>query len=453
MNDWWMLRRYLEENSQTSFTRLVDKHMKLVYWTCRRDLRDAHLAEDASQAVFILLAQKAAGIRSGVSIAGWLFNTARLVSKNVNRREATRRRYEEQAISNMEQSGALEQTWSTIEPDLNDALAGLNPSDLEAVLLRFCDGLSLQEIADEIGTSEGAARKRVSRAVERLRQQIGRRGATVSSTALEMLLGEHAENTVSAETHSAVLQAIQRVLAGRAPLPAGHHYSLVFKKGAGFIMQASTRKILITCATVALLGAGAAIPLSIWSASRASTFTGMIGYTGPSSYGPTPGAPPTPTINAIDTAYRTASAPANVADMGCAPGNAGAGCVVQFQGGNTLSSDLANAISEHLFQMLRRELDDVTVTETVRPLQLTAGGVIATVDCRIEGKTCMDEILYGSELVKKGTKITFDPTFQDQWEQINGQWLNVKRTWLAPSNRALKLYPLEDAPGAIRTRP
>ena len=95
MSDGKLLRRYVEDNCQDSFARLVERHMKLVYWTCRRDLRDAQLAEDAAQTVFVLLAQKAPRLYGDVSVAGWLFNTARLVSKNVQRREATRKRREE----------------------------------------------------------------------------------------------------------------------------------------------------------------------------------------------------------------------------------------------------------------------------------------------------------------------------------------------------------------------
>ena len=83
MSDWQLLRQYVDEGSDAAFTQLVDRHKKLVYWTCRRDIGDMQLAEDAAQAVFITLACRAATIRRDASLAGWLFSVARHVSMRV----------------------------------------------------------------------------------------------------------------------------------------------------------------------------------------------------------------------------------------------------------------------------------------------------------------------------------------------------------------------------------
>ncbi len=69
---------------------IINRHIHMVYWTCHRDLNDALLAEDATQLVFVLLASKARTLRRGVSISGWLFETARFVARNSNRKQAQR---------------------------------------------------------------------------------------------------------------------------------------------------------------------------------------------------------------------------------------------------------------------------------------------------------------------------------------------------------------------------
>src|SRR5688572_3749320 len=99
MDDWQLLSEYVRTGSQAAFRQLVSAHVDLVYATCRRVLpaRDAHLAEDATQAVFVILAKKAHTLRRPTSLVGWLHNTARYVAANALRISATRRRHEMEA--------------------------------------------------------------------------------------------------------------------------------------------------------------------------------------------------------------------------------------------------------------------------------------------------------------------------------------------------------------------
>src|SRR5438552_685928 len=92
MDDWQCLSQYVHDGSQSAFRQLVARHIDLVYATCRRIVRDAHLAEDATQAVFVILAKKARTLRRNTSLVGWLHNTARYVSCNALRVAANRRR-------------------------------------------------------------------------------------------------------------------------------------------------------------------------------------------------------------------------------------------------------------------------------------------------------------------------------------------------------------------------
>src|SRR5687768_2805548 len=83
--DMRLLRRYVELGSQDAFAEIVRKHLPWIYSSCRRALRDPHLAEDAAQAVFIVLARRAESITPETRLAGWLFNTARFVVKDAKK--------------------------------------------------------------------------------------------------------------------------------------------------------------------------------------------------------------------------------------------------------------------------------------------------------------------------------------------------------------------------------
>ena len=82
MNDWELLQEYVRSRSGAAFAQLVERHIRWVHSVCARRTRDAHLAEDVTQAVFLLLSQKAARLPAGTSITGWLYRAARLTSSN-----------------------------------------------------------------------------------------------------------------------------------------------------------------------------------------------------------------------------------------------------------------------------------------------------------------------------------------------------------------------------------
>ena len=168
-----LLREYVERRSEMAFETLVSQRIGFVYSAALRQVRDPHLAEEITQTVFVILAQKAGRISEKTILGGWLFKTTRFVAIAEMRKLAQRRQYEQEADMESEiQSTASDLVWEQLSPLLDGALAALGEKDRHAVLLRFFENKSLAEIGADLATNEDTAGKRVSRALEKLRKYL-----------------------------------------------------------------------------------------------------------------------------------------------------------------------------------------------------------------------------------------------------------------------------------------
>ncbi len=196
-----LLRAWAEHGSEEAFAELVARHIDFVYSVALRKMAgNGGLATEVAQTVFVDLARKARALRAEGSLAGWLHRHTCYAAAAALRRE--RRRYaREQLAAAMH---ALEHDsspdWSSLAPLLDDAVNALGEADRRAILLRFYERRDLHTVGDVLGVSDDAAQKRVSRALERLRVWLGRRGVTSSSAALAGLLGAHSVTAAPAGT-------------------------------------------------------------------------------------------------------------------------------------------------------------------------------------------------------------------------------------------------------------
>lgn len=191
MDDIALLRRYTGENSGEAFDVLVARHINNVYSVALRHTRNPHQAEEITQRVFIILARKARLLSKRVVLSGWLYKTARLTAVTFIRSEVRRARREQEACMQNQLNESEPEVWPQIAPFLDAAMAGLKEADRDAIVLRFFDGRRMSEVGAAIGTSEDTARKRVSRALEKLRLSFAKRGFVLPVAVLEAALSSN----------------------------------------------------------------------------------------------------------------------------------------------------------------------------------------------------------------------------------------------------------------------
>jgi RNA polymerase sigma factor (sigma-70 family) len=257
MEDRQLLKRFVQDHSQEAFAALTARYLSLVYSVCRRELDDADLAEDVTQAVFLILARKAPSLRREVVLSGWLFQTARFAARNARLQETRRKAYEQKAAeARMEQPMETEDAaWTEIEPLLNQSLAALRDGERECVLLRFFQQMSFAETGAAMGLSEEAARKRVTRALEKMRRFFVKNGVVVPGTAFAVLLPTHAVKATPAGLAPAIAQSTLGIAAGHtatAALTGSHVYQL--SEGVLKAMKIAQVKMIAGVTALAVIG-------------------------------------------------------------------------------------------------------------------------------------------------------------------------------------------------------
>jgi uncharacterized protein (TIGR03435 family) len=251
MDDLTLLREYATRNSEAAFETLVTRRVGFVYAAALRQVRDPHLAEEITQAVFIILAQKAGRISDKTILCGWLFKTTRYAAIAQTRDHVKRQQRELEVQMQTElQSAAPDPLWEQMSPLLDEALASLGETDRQAVLLRFFENKSLAEVGSHLGTGEDTARKRVSRALEKLHRYFSQRGVS-STTAI--IAGAISANSVQAAP-VALAKSVTTVAIAKGAAASGSTLTLI--KGALKIMAWTKAKMAVAVGVGILLAAG-----------------------------------------------------------------------------------------------------------------------------------------------------------------------------------------------------
>ena len=245
--DGQFLQAYAERGSEEAFRRLVERYTGLVFSVALRCAGGEYaLAEDVTQTVFADLARKASSLPRKVVLGGWLHQHTCYVASHLIRAEVRRRLREQTGAEMNELDRDTADTWRWLAPVLDDALNRLPAVDRDAVVLRFFENHDLKTVGAALGVSEDTAQKRVSRALEKLRAVLLRRGAalSLSATGLGALLASQA---VGAAPTSLAANAASAALASASTVAGGGVISTLF-----YAMTTST-KLKIGAAAIAAI--------------------------------------------------------------------------------------------------------------------------------------------------------------------------------------------------------
>ena len=248
-DDMALVREYAASQSERAFETLVSRHINLVYSAALRQVRDPHLAEEISQAVFVILARKAGSLGSKTILSGWLYRTARFAAADALKIQRRRQRREQEAcMQSTLDDHPMDAAWQELSPLLDEAMAQLRDQDRDALVLRYFENKSLREVGDALGLQERAAQKRVTRGLEKLHAFFARRGIA-STTAI--IAGAVSANSIQAAP-VALTKSITAVAVAKGATVSGSTLTLI--KGALKIM-AWTKAKTTAVAVVAIIAA------------------------------------------------------------------------------------------------------------------------------------------------------------------------------------------------------
>jgi len=193
-DDLTLLRRYVEECSEVSFTEIVQRRVSLVYHAALRQTNDKTLAEDVTQKVFTDLARKAGSLPGRSAISGWLYTSTRFAATKAERTGRRRQNRDQEAykLNELPHDSPTADAWAQLRPIIDESMHALDERDHEAILLRFFEGKPFAEVGAKLSMSEDTARVRVSRALEKLHGLLMKREVSSTSAALGLALGTQA---------------------------------------------------------------------------------------------------------------------------------------------------------------------------------------------------------------------------------------------------------------------
>jgi len=250
-SDSQLLRAYVENGAEAAFTELVHRHTNLVYSAALRQVESPDIAAEVAQGVFLGLVRGSSSLlprlTAEASLAGWLCRSARNLSLNHRRDEFRRLTRERQAMEQLISIPDDAPDWERLRPILDEAMSDLAEDDYDALVLRFFQQRDYRAVGTALGVSDDTAQKRVTRALEKLRDLLSQRGIRATAATLSVVI---AANAVQAAPVGLAATIATATLTGTA---AATSTVIVATKT---IAVTTLQKVLVTATVAVLAGAG-----------------------------------------------------------------------------------------------------------------------------------------------------------------------------------------------------
>jgi RNA polymerase sigma factor (sigma-70 family) len=217
MTDGQLLDSFLTQRDHDAFAALVRRHGPMVWGVCRRLLTNYHDAEDAFQAVFLVLVRKAATVEPREMVANWLYGVAYRTALKARSVAAKRKKREKQVVEMPESAVADLEVWHDLQPLLDQELNCLPDKYRAPMVLCDLEGKTRKEAARQLGWPEGTVAGRLATARKFLAKRLARRDTTLSGGALATVLSTKAASaSVPPSVVSSTIKAATLVAVGQA---------------------------------------------------------------------------------------------------------------------------------------------------------------------------------------------------------------------------------------------
>jgi RNA polymerase sigma-70 factor (ECF subfamily) len=246
--------------AELAFAALVARHGPMVLRVCGRVLSDPHDVEDAFQATFLVLVERAESIRTRDSVASWLHGVAFRVA-SCARATAARRRRLEASRPELEYHAGETDDPRELRLILQEEIARLPDRYRAALVLCDLEGHTYDEAARQLVWPIGTVKSRLARARQRLRVRLVRRGVAPAALALSAALAGEAATSLPITLRQATIRAATELAAGR-PFPPGAVPASVIALTEGVLKTMFLTKLKTAALTLLVLGAlatGAAV--------------------------------------------------------------------------------------------------------------------------------------------------------------------------------------------------
>jgi RNA polymerase sigma factor (sigma-70 family) len=260
-SDRQLLEQFVTQRDEDAFAALVRRHGGMVMGVCRRILNDFHEAEDAFQATFLVLAQKAHAIRKPELLSNWLFGVAYRTARRAGIGEAKRRLREKPWQNEISAAPAEDLIWRDLRPILDEEIYRLPLKYCAPVVLCYFEGKTKEEAAKLLGWPVGTVSSRLARAREKLRGRLTRRGLAPTAGLLLAALTHGSTSAavspsfVSATASAAVSPAVSKAIAAGACSAKVISLTQGILK-AMFLSKMRGAAALVLAASVVVSGAG-----------------------------------------------------------------------------------------------------------------------------------------------------------------------------------------------------
>jgi RNA polymerase sigma factor (sigma-70 family) len=257
-----LLERFVTAQDEAAFAALVQRHGPMVLGACRRLLRDAHEAEDAFQATFLVLVHKARSIGRPESLGPWLHGVACRAAARA-RQAARRRARQREAAAMVGGDASVDVVWRELRQVLDEELDRLALKYRAPLVLFYLEGKTTEEVARQLGCPKGTVLSRLARGRERLRHRLVHRGVTLTGALMVAVLTDKtATAAVPAALAVDTVKAAVLIAAGQAAGGAIPATVAALTKGVLRTMLLSKLKVM---AAVLVAVTAAAAGTVVWA--------------------------------------------------------------------------------------------------------------------------------------------------------------------------------------------